>query len=163
MVRGVLLAGALLLCSGCYQNVPVGVSALVPNRDVKVELTRVGFAKLPELPEHPGPDLSGTVLRVENGELLLRVPVLVRTDGLVTGTIRQDLSIPTADIVDVSQRQFSRKRTALVVGGAAAILAGVFTAFDVGGPPSGQQPNQPPDEEAGARALIAVPLFSIFR
>jgi hypothetical protein len=127
-----------------------------------MELTRVGFAKLPELPEQSGPDVSGTLLQVDPAQVVLRVPVNVRRDGIVTGTIAQDVIIPIADVVDVSHKQLSRGRTALVLGGGVGILAGLFTAFGPGGPPSGSDRPGPIDQEAGSLVaslqLLRLPL-----
>jgi hypothetical protein len=160
------LAAALVLCSGCFTWVPGDLGTLSPEGDVRLELTRVGFAQLPEIPNVPGPDLSGRVVRQEQNRLWLRVPVAIRSDGMVTGTVAQDLVIPAADIVRVERRVFSRRKTAVVTTAGVGALVGTIFAFGSGGPPSGQEPEKPIDEEAGSRPSglsLSLPLSILFR
>ncbi|MSR21902.1 MAG: hypothetical protein EXR91_13200, partial [Gemmatimonadetes bacterium] len=62
MILSVSLIAALL-SSGCFTYVPAELETLAPESEARLELTRVGFAQLPEIPNHPGPDLVGTVVR----------------------------------------------------------------------------------------------------
>lgn len=154
---------AALLSSGCFTYVPAELETLAPEGEARLELTRVGFAQLPEIPNHPGPDLAGTVVRRDGAQLLFRVPVTIRSNGMVTGTVDQDVTIPAADILRIERRHFSRRRTAVVILGGIGAAIGVSQAFGSGGPPSGEDPGKPIDEEAGSRALVAsIPLFSLF-
>ena len=156
------LVGSALLCAGCFAYVPAELASVPPGDEVRVELTRVGFARLPEIPNNSGPDLSGVLVGNGGDRLLLRVPVAIRRDGLLTNTVEQEVAIPTADIVRVERREFSRRRTAVAAAGALASLAGLWAAFGDEGPPSGEQPDEPEDGEAGGLALIAALLrFSI--
>jgi hypothetical protein len=155
-----------LLCSGCFSYLPADVRSLAPDRDVRLELTRVGFAQLPEIPNRPGPELTGRVTRAEADRIVLRVPVAIRSDGMVTGTIRQEVVIPAADIVRVEQRVFSRRRSAVVALGGVGALVGTLMAFGSGGPPVGQEPEKPIDEEAGSGTSgfsLRVPISILFR
>jgi hypothetical protein len=154
----------VVLLSGCFSYVPGELATVNPEREVRLELTRVGFAQLPEIPNNPGPDISGRVVRQESNRLLLRVPVNIRMDGMVTGIVEQDVVIPAADIVRIEQRVFSRQRTAVVALGGIGTLIGVIAAFGSGGPPVGQPPEKPIDEEAGSGPsgmAVTVPLLSI--
>jgi hypothetical protein len=158
------LLGALLLSSGCFSYVPGDLRNISPEHEVRLELTRVGFAQLPEIPNHPGPDLSGMVVRQEASQLWLRVPVAIRADGMVTGTVQQDVVIPQGDILKIEQRVFSKRRTAVVAAGGVGVLVGLIAAFGSGGPPVGEEPPKPIDEEAGSgsRAVVAsIPILSI--
>jgi hypothetical protein len=160
-----IVGAAALLLSGCFSYVPGELATLNPEREVRLELTRVGFAQLPEIPNNPGPDISGRVVRQESNQLLLRVPVNIRMDGMVTGMVEQDVVIPAADIVRIEQRVFSRQRTGVVALGAIGTLIGVIAAFGSGGPPVGQPPEKPIDEEAGSGPsgmAVTLPLLSIF-
>ena len=148
-------------CSSCYAYVPSDLAAIRPAQEIRLEVSRVGFAKLPQMPEQPGPDIAGTVVRADPEQVILRVPVHVRSDGMVTGTIQQDVIIPSSDIVDVTRREFSRKRTALVTAGGLGILAGLFTAFGHGGAPSGDVPDKPGDQEAGAQVIASLPFLQL--
>jgi hypothetical protein len=124
------------------------MGALPPGDEVRVELTRVGFAQLPELPNNVGPNLNGTLLRFDADRLFLRVPVNVRLDGLVTQTVQQDLAIPAGEIVQLERRVLSRMRTGLSIGGGLATLGVIFLSFKA----SNENPELPPripEEEAG--------------
>jgi hypothetical protein len=154
---------AAFLSSGCFTYVPAELETLAPEGEARLELTRTGFAQLPEIPNHPGPDIAGTVVRRDGAQLLFRVPVNIRSNGMVTGTIEQDLTIPAADILRIERREFSRRRTAVVVLGGIGALIGVSQAFGTGGPPVGEDPGKPIDEEAGSGAgLVSFPLLSLF-
>jgi hypothetical protein len=148
-LRGFTIVGTVLVASSCFRYVPTELSALPAGDEVRLELTRVGFAQLPELPNITGPDLNGTLVRVEPDRLFLRVPVNVRLDGLVTQTVQQELSIPAGDIVQMEHRVLSRARTALSVGGGLATLAVIFLSFTAGGDDTPELPERPREEEAG--------------
>jgi hypothetical protein len=160
LIRRGTVAATALLSAGCFRYVPAEPGAIEPGRDARLELTRPGFARLPEIPNHSGPDLSGTVVRREGEQLWLRVPVNIRENGLVVGTVDQDVVIPTSDIAVIERREFSRKRTAMVGLGGLGVLVGIASAFGDSGPPIGGDQVKPIDEEAGA--LASFPLFSIF-
>jgi hypothetical protein len=160
------LAAAVALCSACFSYVPGDIGSVAPEGDVRLELTRVGFAQLPEIPFQPGPDLSGRVVRQERNQLWLRVPVAIRADGMVTGTVHQEVVIPAADIVRLERRVFSRRKTGVVALAGVGALVGTIAAFGSGGPPVGQQPEPPIDEEAGSGAAglsISLPFSFLFR
>ena len=153
--------GALAL-TGCFHYIPVESTAPPIGNDVLVELTRVGFAELPELPSYPGPDLAGVIVRAEAGGLLLRVPVPVRVDGLVRETIERDVTIPSRSIVQIQRRELDRGRTAMFVAGGVGTLVGIFLGFKAGGNETPEIPQQPGEEEAGSRILVpflSVPVF----
>ena len=153
------LPGAALALAGCFHYVPVEQAALPVGGDLRIELTRVGFAELPEIPSYPGPDLDGTLVSAERDGLRLRVPVPIRVDGMVRGTVAQDVTIPSRSIVQIRARRLDRTRTALSVGAGVATLAAIFLGFQAGGNDTPEIPNQPPEEEAGAG--LRAPLFVI--
>jgi hypothetical protein len=164
--RGAGIGAAALLFAGCFSYMPAELETLTPENEARLELTRVGFAQLPELPNNSGPDLSGTIIRRQAGQLFFRVPVAIRADGMVTGTVEQDVVIPEVDILKIEQRVFSKQRTAVVALGGLGVLAGVIAAFGSGGPPVGQQPDPPIDEEAGSGPsglALTLPLSFLFR
>jgi hypothetical protein len=144
----ITIVGVALLASGCFRYVPVELDAAPAGDEVRVELTRVGFAELPELPNNSGPDLNGTLLRFDNDRLFLRVPVYVRLDGLVTQTVQQELAIPAREVVQLERRELSRMRTGLSIGGGLATLGVIFLSFKASDEsPEIQQ--ETPEEEAG--------------
>ena len=144
----ITIVGVSLLLSGCFRYVPVQLDAAPPGNEVRVELTRVGFAELPELPNNTGPDLNGTLLRVDSDRLFLRVPVHVRLDGLVTQTVQQELAIPAREVVQLERRELSRMRTGLSIGGGLATLGVIFLSFKASDENPEIQPKTP-EEEAG--------------
>ena len=156
-----ILCGALAL-GGCFHYVPVEPTTPPVGNDVRVELTRVGFAELPEIPTYSGPDLTGIIVSAEAGGLLLRVPVPVRVDGMLRDMIDQDVRIPAGSIVQIERRELDRARTYLSVAGGVATLAGVFLGFKAGGNDTPEIPQQPGEEEAGSRILVPFLSFPIF-
>jgi hypothetical protein len=141
----------------------VELGALPPGEEVRIELTRVGFAQLPELPNQAGPDLDGTIVRRDQSRLFLRVPVNVRLDGIVTQTVQQELAIPTTDIVLMERRVLSRTRTGLSIGSGLATLGVIFLSFRDSGDENPELPERRPEEEAGVgfgrpSARISIPI-----
>jgi hypothetical protein len=98
-LRGLTILAITVSASACFRYLPVEMGGLPPGNEVRLELSRVGFAQLPELPNVAGPELNGTLVRWEPDGLFLRVPVSVRLNGLVTQTVQQELAIPAQSIV----------------------------------------------------------------
>lgn len=157
--RSVALGMVLSCAAGCYSYRPIERAALVPGTDVRVEMTRVGFASLPQIPNQPGPALAGKVVSSQTETMLLRVPVLIRRDGQVAGTVEQDLTIPFEQMLGLERRALDRVRTGIAVLGLVGGVVGLYLGFGSGGPPSGEEPPPPPDEEAPGFARIE--LFSL--
>jgi hypothetical protein len=147
------------LASGCYTYVPADPGAIVPGSDVRVEMTRLGFAALPQIPSEPGPRLHGTLVSRENGSILLRVPVLIRRDAQVLGSIDQDLTIPVSEVLTWEARELHPVRTGFALAGVIVGALGAWFAFGAEGPPPGEPPVDPPDEEVPGFARIE--LFSL--
>jgi hypothetical protein len=164
--RSAGIGAVVVLCAGCFSYVPAELGTLSPEHEARLELTRIGFAQLPEIPNNAGPELSGTMLRRQAGQLFFRVPVAIRADGMVTGSVEQDVVIPESEILRIEQRVFSMQRTAVVAAGGIGVLIGVAYAFGSGGPPVGQEPEKPIDEEAGSGPsglALTLPLSFLFR
>lgn len=149
-----LLTPPLLV--GCYRQVPTDLAAVADGARVRVELTRVGFAMLPELPGHSGPGLGGTLMRQSEMEIVLRIPLSTPTGAAVTRTIPRDVTIPTEAIVETTEREFSRGRTGLAIAGGVATLAAIFLGFQAGSERAPERPPTPPDDEAGVGMTGAV-------
>ncbi|MGH7553515.1 MAG: hypothetical protein ACREMQ_10875 [Longimicrobiales bacterium] len=97
--------------------------------DVRLHLTRQGVAFLPEIPTQSGSRLTGTLVRKDDDQILVRVPMAVQQDGLMTRTLGQEVSIPARDIVQVERRQFNRARTGVAAAGGAVAVATLIAAF----------------------------------
>ena len=161
MRRRTLAVTAVALLSGCFRYVPAEVGTLPPGNQVRLELTRVAFAELPELPDNSGPDLSGTLVRMDDERLFVRVPINVRMGGLVTQTVQQELAIPASGIVQLERRELSRKRTGLAVAGGLATLGVIFLSFRESDE-NPELPERPPEEEAGVGFIArTLPIWSI--
>lgn len=159
----ILAATAPLFLSGCFSYVPADVGSLPVGDDVRLELTRVAFAELPELPDNSGPDLNGTLVRRDADRLFVRVPVNVRMGGFVTQTVHQELTIPSQGVVQSERRVLSRTRTGLTVAGGVAALAVIFVSFK-DSDESPELPERTPEEEAGVgfiRRGLPLPFVSI--
>ena len=151
--------GVALLLAGCFSYVPAELGTVPPGDEVRLELTRVGFAELPEIPNMAGPSLNGLLMGTEGDRISLRVPVAVHMDGFVTQVVEQNVAVPANQIVRVERRLFNRKKTMVTVGGGLAGLAGIFLGFKAGGNDAPDIPQKDPEEEAGVgRSLIG---FSI--
>lgn len=159
LVRTVLGIGSSLLLGGCFAYVPVDLAAVPEGEDLRVELTRVGFASMPPIPNNQGPDLTGVLVRGDADRLLLRVPV-TRPSGMAGPTLAQEISIPVGEIVRIERREFNRVRTALAVLGGVAALAAVVAGFDESGSRAPEVPEKPQDPEAGV-GFGGVTLLSI--
>jgi hypothetical protein len=140
-----LLAATVFASAGCYNYAQVEPSAVPPGVEVRVHLTREGTLPLMDVAPVTGTSVTGTLVGMSEGLARLYLPRGVRVEGAATRTIGQEVTIPARDIVRIEERLLSRTRTALAIGGAAALIIAVATGFDVGMPNS-QQPRIPPDE-----------------
>src|SRR5262245_36957549 len=95
----------LLLCSGCFSYVQVPVESVPEGRDVRVYLTREAIAELPDLPEQGGPFLTGRLLRREEQQLFVSVPVALRQEGFYQSQIGQEVGIRVGEIVQLERRR----------------------------------------------------------
>jgi len=145
---------ALLLCgwlfsSACYTHRPAELTTVLAGERVQVEVTRIGFASLPELLGTPGPELGGTLVERSSSQILLRVPVRIRDGSPVPRVIDRDVSIPVDQIVVTRRRELNRPRTALAIVGGLATLGAAFLGFKAATDRAPERPEVPPDEEAG--------------
>ncbi len=127
----VLAAGALLLNTACYSYMPAIGGALVPGRDVRVELTSEGSAVMQSA---VGPRIRLIEGRVQQtaagGSTTLAVEQLTSLDGLtVPYAGRAALVIPATAIRRVDMRTLDRKRSWMAGGVMGTVfLAAVATA-----------------------------------
>ena len=155
----VVLGVAALLSAGCFRYVPVESAAVPPGVEVKMELTRVGFAELPELPNYSGPGLGGTFVRRGEGQFYVNVPVAVRMDGLVTQMIDQHVAVPDREIVSIRRRTLDRPKTLLAALGGVATLYLIANGFQQGrGNDTPEIADTPVEPEAGVsfNALLSI-------
>lgn|GEM_PF-1343671 len=119
-------AGAVLLNTACYSYMPAIGGALVPGRDVRVELTSEGSAVMQAA---VGPRIRLIEGRVQQaaagGSTTMAVEQLTSLDGLtVPYAGRTALVIPATAIRRVDVRTLDRKRSWMAGG----VMGGVFLA-----------------------------------
>jgi hypothetical protein len=123
---------------------------------VRVHLSRVALARVPEEFPTDGTFLTGRIVGLEADSVVLRVPVS-RAAGYGMQELRQDLRIPRGEIVDVERREVSAARTGLTIaaaGGAAAAL--VILIIDASGSVD-TDPGEGPDQMRFPVLSIPVP------
>jgi hypothetical protein len=157
----VQVGAAVVLFSGCFSYVPAEPGTLPEGGRVRVQLTRQGFAALPEIPNQSGPRLAGTLVRRNDDQLRLRVPIKVDGPGPDFG---QEVVIPAGAIVGFERRELSRSRTAIAIAGGLATAAALYIGFEKGRPFTRDESEQPQEEEPGIRAglrrvlLLRIPI-----
>jgi hypothetical protein len=157
--KSVGIGTAVVCLSGCF-SYRIAEPATVPEgADVRVHMTRLGFATLPEIPNESGPSLAGTLVRRTDDQILLRVPVATPPGGL-GGTIGQEVVIPTRDVVRFERREFNASRTGLTAAGGLLTAVVLYLSFEKGNPPNPDEP-EPPEEEGFTGRLARIVLFSI--
>lgn len=148
-IRWGLVAMALGTWTGCYRYVPAQIEATPPGTDVQLLITRNGARQAQEagvLGVDDEPRVRGTVVGVENEDLLVRVPVAQRQDGFIVNRIDQSIGFPIGEVVSFQRREINALATGLVVGGA-AVGVGVLVALLGEALQGGSGDNDPgPDE-----------------
>lgn len=143
------IAAAALLCiaaSGCFQYIPVSMDAVPAGEDVRVYVSRRGMADVPEELPTGGSFVTGRLGRGLGDSVMIQVPVVRRIEDPSAPDIRQNIFLPRSEVLEVRRRRFSPTRTALAIGGAAGLGAGIVVVViqasgsDTGGP--GEGPDQ---------------------
>lgn len=136
----------ILVTTGCYESVPLGSVDPAPGKEVVVEITSVGAARLAQYIGPRAMSLTGNLIAAETDSLKVAVNVVTRDDGEDQFWKGEAVTISRTDIARIAERRLSPLRTSLAVG----ILAAVgFTVRQVvgnvtgskgkdGGPPVGQ-------------------------
>jgi hypothetical protein len=124
-VRGWVVLPLLisLVAVGCYREVPLAGTTPRPGTIVRLRLSRDGTARLADLigPGVVSVDGEAIAVRADAWELLLTSTRL--ESGSDVPWRRERVELPTAYVVDVSERRLTRSGTALMIG---AIGAGAF-------------------------------------
>jgi hypothetical protein len=144
-----LAVGVLHLCTACYSYVPVR-SAPAPGAQVALEVTDEGRVALNEKIGPGVVRLEGTLAAVEGRDLLVDASAVQQIRGgyiSELGGMRVRLS--PNHVTRIDQRQFSRRRTFMVVGGVVATIAAFFIAKGISGrgtPPEDSDGGGGPDQ-----------------
>lgn len=145
--KGVQIGAAVLLFSGCFSYIPTELGTLQEGGQVRVQMTRQGFAALPEIPNQSGPRLAGTLVSRNDDQLRLLVPITV--EGL-NKTLGQQLVIQASDVVQFERRELSRTRTVIAIAGGLVTATALYLTFEKGKPFTRDEAKEP--EEEGFRA-----------
>jgi hypothetical protein len=114
----------LLVLGGCFRYSSTPLTSAPADEDVRVHLSRVALARVPE--EFPRGDsyLTGRIVGLASDSVVLRIPVS-RASAFGQPNLRQDVYIPRGEIVDIERRQVNAFRTGLAI----AAVTGLGTAL----------------------------------
>ena len=133
LLSALTLSVVLASAPACYNYVPTEVGAVPPGEDVRFRLSREGAEDLARTLESNEirVDISGQYEGMEQGSLLLRVPV-VRDPTGARPDIQQVVRLSQLDVLTVDRRELSLGKTAAIVGvGAAGVGFLLFNVFEV--------------------------------
>ncbi len=151
----VALAASTFLLSGCFSYVPADFGAVPTGKDVRVQVSRIALARLPEDVADDGPVYDGTLVAAEGDGVTLEIPYRERPSVFAQAPQGgRELHLARADVVQFERKQFDAGNTALLVGGAVGVTLLALKAFVF--KDSGSQPGGPPDPN-----LVRVPVLSL--
>lgn len=154
-LRSIIPVLGVLSGTGCFSYRTVPVTELGPGRTVRAYLTAEQAREIREVLTLHGRHLTGTVVEGGHDRLLLDVRVASPSDGTVDRPLSQRVAVPVPAILELEERVLNRWKTALVVGGAAAVVGGLV-AWQIGEHQNSplRNPRDPPD-------AARIPLFGI--
>jgi hypothetical protein len=130
--------------------------SLVPQGEhLRLLVTREGSQEIARIMDSNElrPTVRGQFMGREDRSLLLQIPVSRDPEG-IRQNINQVVRIPEGEVLSVDRRQFDTGRTALLVGGTAAVgaflIQQIFDVFD-----EGRDPGTDPDLYIG---LFGIPI-----
>ena len=138
--------GVLHFCTACYHYVPVQ-NPPAAGAQVALEVTDEGRVALNEKIGPGVVRLEGTLAGVEGRDLLVDANAVQQIRGgyiSELGGMRVRLS--PNHVTRIDQRQFSRRRTFMVVGGVVATIAAFFITKGISGRGT---PSEDPDGSGG--------------
>ncbi len=164
VARQILAAAAVAISLGCYKYIPATIDTTPEGAHVQAMLSTEGQISLRERLLVNLRTVDGEFLEVRGDTVLLSVRTTTLRDDFGNQSLYQRVDIPRSHILRIDQRRFDAIRAggliAVVAGGAALIIAGVFGERNPG---QVQPPDLGPDDRR-ARAmwsLLRIPL-SIF-
>lgn len=132
--------------AACYVPAPAELTAIGRGEDLRVLLSPVGEEALGRTSVGVT-ELRGELLGLTDDSLMIATRLSVPSyAGNTMETIRQPLSVPRADILQVTVPRLHRGRTAVVLG-SALVVAVVMIAdlFNIRGEGGSGPPDPPPD------------------
>lgn len=133
--------------AGCYVPVPARITAIGPGESLRVVVSPGGGNEDPGQTPAGLTELRGEFLRLTTDSLTIATQLRVQSYvGNPMDNLRQPVTLPRADIVQVTVPRLHRARTFAVVGSALALAAVVFSdLFGIRGDGGGAPPSPPPD------------------
>lgn len=121
-MKRIVLVTAMLASTGCYRYTPVEPRAVAPGESVRLVVTREGSRELLEVidDERAAPFIEGSVDRWDDADLVLRVSLPRRPEGLASRVLQQMIRVPTGEIVSMERRETDAFATGAVLAGAVA-------------------------------------------
>ena len=162
-IRKTLIVAAMILTTGCYSYVPADFATVPLGEGVRVYLTREGQARLRAAGEDqiPGlgadePVVDGVLVRRDASEFSLRIPVAQRQVGFIQGTLDQQVTLPTTEVVQIQHRIVSRTKSTLAVVGSTAAIAGLLVVIIKGARRPVEDDQPLPDEMRRPLPLLQI-------
>ena len=134
--------GVLHVCTACYSYVPVQ-STPTAGSQVALEVTDEGRVALSEKIGPGVVRLEGTLAGVEGSDLLVDASAVKQVRGYISDLGGVRVRLPQQYVTKMDQRQFSRRRTLIVIGSVVATIAAFFIAKGVSGR------STPPEDDGG--------------
>jgi hypothetical protein len=158
-----LLLMLLSSSSACFTYVPVQMTALAPQQDVRVRITDNAGARLIKDLGVYTTQLDGE-FEAHGDSVSVTVPIVREYRGLALPATNQSLYLSRSEVVEIRQRRLSTTRTVLatagVVAGFVALVESVQAIFN----PSEATEEPPPPPPVGIRipiralTLIRIPI-----
>jgi len=157
LVPGVVLLMAGVL-SGCYHYVPVDPATVRPDEEVRVRISDSAARRLA--------NDFGTYLHTLSGQfgthgpdsLALAVRLSRFTNGVSLAETRQTLLFSRPEVLDVSRRELSVGKTALVTAGVIGGFVLLITSITQLGDENPGSDEPPPPPPPAARGIIRIPI-----
>lgn len=132
-VRRALVAGVLVLATGCYSYVPGRLESVQPGEAVRVRLTREEAERLEPVRISDMRYMDGVVVQRSGSELLVDTHVGSLDPQRGRRALIQRINIPLTEIQEVELRRRDYLKTGAVVGGFALATTVVILAARGGG------------------------------
>ena len=124
----ILLLTLVLGLQGCYNYLPTDFTAVPVGEDLRLFVDPEEVPELSEIPTGDGlnPIVEGTLVGIEDGAVVVRVPVARRQEGFHTLSLGQSIRIPHDGIISAQLQVLDEFKTVGVVSGTVAVAAALI-------------------------------------